>query len=139
MSVTKMEDRNFSHITADMVNDEIIRLAEEYPEATYIIKDESRSCLYTEGAAGPGSGCLFGQALLNLGVPKELLMEFDHQYFVDNSDIRVLSSYLNLGSTDPLWPTIQTSQDIGEPWGDAVSPLINYREGNTGNSDGAVE
>ena len=65
--------------TLEQIAREVVRLADENPEHTYQPPEDSDSCLYIhtddDGAPLPGTGCIFGQALQNLGVDREALLD----------------------------------------------------------------
>lgn len=95
-----------------MLTEEVLRLAEEYPEAI-------GSCSYVRGSAGSGVGCIFGQALKNIGVSESFLEEFDTEAAIG---ISTLSRRLGL-EYDPRWSEVQDLQDSEVPWGVAVKDL----------------
>lgn len=103
-------------VTADDVLAEVRKLASEYPDATY-----SGPCSYVVGYAGPGRGCLIGQALRRLGFTKEQLDNVDDgpaSYALRRLNIPtyVFDSWKSVRILDQ----IQIYQDDGTPWGEAV-------------------
>lgn len=110
-------------ITAEQIKQEVIRLGTEYPQAKYI-HPTCRSfgpCYYNKGEVinGPEGkeGCIFGQALQNLGVTDKLdkLM-----------GIRELLSILDIPFSNELgskFADCQYIQDQNCTWGNAISKL----------------
>lgn len=108
-------------ITAEQIKQEVIRLGTEYPQAKYI-RPTGKSfgpCYYDEGKVinGPEGerGCIFGQALRNLGMKENLnkLM-----------GIRELLSIMNIPCSDELasrFTACQYIQDQNCTWGNAIS------------------
>jgi hypothetical protein len=116
-------------ITFEQLETEVRRLATEQPDYIYPAnanggKIPSRinpgdttpcpPCVYTQHQDKPP--CIFGQALLNLGVPAEQLHD---QY----TSIRGLLGVLGIEATRDqyLWASaVQESQDAMTPWGLAI-------------------
>lgn len=123
-------------ITEIEVETEIRRLAKENPDNIYY--RDSDLCYYTRGNCLNGSvGCIVGQALMNLGVPKGLLAKEDqddetigaasllHRLAVKPSGRQNFSDWLVF---------VQMEQDFGGKWGQAVASAdreagINHEEG----------
>lgn len=116
--------------TATNLIEEVLRLADEHPDAVYKSPGGRTVCFYTLGEAAGQSGCIFGQALRNTGVDltglraKETVysqvMGINHALEflgIDLPDDNDLSEVLN---------TTQDAQDRYEPWGEAVKPLRSY-------------
>ena len=113
--------------------DKVIELAERYPLAKYnkvmYTSGEEYGCLYNRGVVtiDGGScleteGCLFGQALREIGerVPDNLLpidrvIDYRVDYEVDHKLIGILTE-------------VQTKQDHGYYWGEAIKGLKAYNE-----------
>ena len=111
-------------ITPEQLTAEVLRLADEHPNAYYVGSGDAGECMYTAGRAAGACGCLFGQALGNLGVEYSVLAEADKR----RDSIRELA--LALGITgdkrSPIlskWETAQEYQDHGLPWLDSVKSL----------------
>ena len=109
-------------ISADQIEAEVLRLADAYPDTIYDAPEESLwntpKCSYIHGKAGPSEGCIFGQALQNLGVPQFVLKYHDGTI----GPIDSLCKALNLPYRD-YWGSIQSKQDCGKTWGEAVQVL----------------
>ena len=108
-------------ITADQLTAEVLRLADEHPDAVYE-RDSRQRCRYSRGSAGGGVGCLFGQALTNLGVTYEELERAD----ADAKPIKLLAVHLGItknAADIAAWQEVQNDQDGGWPWGTAVESL----------------
>lgn len=105
---------------------EVRRLAAERPDFVYEKQatDEwwaSGACLYVHQDEHQGlvAGCLIGHALANLGVPLELLSEFDRSG--DDTSADALLPKFGVSGTVTLWAMqAQLEQDEGQPWGRAV-------------------
>ena len=114
-----------SKITLEQVKAEVIKLGQEQPDfiynPAYDPLEFSISCFYTEGAKdGPEcNGCIFGQALQNLGVPLEKLET--------TQTIEFLLSDLGIAVTTEEshhLRKVQEQQDTGKTWGEAIKPLL---------------
>lgn len=113
--------------TAEDVAREAIKLAANNPDAVYV--GDGGRCFYTRGQAAGRPGCLFGQALGNLGV--ENLDRFDRFYVVGLGIADVLRE---LGITVSTYDTArledtQSRQDDGHTWSEAVEPLAAMLKG----------
>lgn len=104
---------------------EVIRIAKENPDTVYTSKRADDECRYIEEDGTPG--CIYGNALLNLGVPPEVI-ERHEGYGID----KVVSGrpHWERKEDDPLrsemfilWK-VQYDQDAGLPWGEAVKKLV---------------
>lgn len=98
------------------VEREVRELAKQFPNTVYTAPNV---CSYLRGPAGPGEGCVFGQALAKLGVSPDFLKGYEGI---------TIGTLLNeaLASTPLIeqydWANIvQGSQDFGTPWGSAVA------------------
>ena len=104
-------------LTVEQVNTELRRLAKETPNFIYNPSGNG-FCHYTKGHKdGPEcNGCIFGQALQNLGVPKT---EFPTQ------QTPIYNLWQNLTGTKPpeSWSDVQSAQDKGGTWGEAIKEL----------------
>lgn len=96
---------------------EALRLAEENP---YFVYNNAGNCVYVDDA-GCGS-CLFGQAMINLGVRPEELVD------KDNNSTPIVG-LLHMWGHDRVpfngVGTAQRAQDVGQPWGSefVIEPL----------------
>lgn len=118
---------NFS--IKDILN-EVIRLSEEDPDFVYTTqpgREDTLSCGYAGREAGTteGRSCIVGQALQNLGVPKDELVKM-----IDYAD-ETITTHLNIHAKDSYdWDylnkltDIQLNQDKGLSWGDSVRKVI---------------
>lgn len=103
---------------------EVIRIAKENPNTVYTSKRDDGECRYIEEDGTPG--CIYGNAFLNLGVPPEVI-ERHEGYGID----KVLSGKHYWERNDnplmsemrALWE-VQSEQDVGRPWGEAVKNLV---------------
>lgn len=83
---------------------------------------EGASCLYVhETGDGPKGGCVFGQALLAVGLTPEELAPFEQ----NGISALFLGDAVGLkaGSILDAMSKMQTRQDGGDAWGKAVEPL----------------
>ncbi len=98
-------------VTADQIIAEVRRLAAESPDFVYQKPEFSPVCLYKHG---DGPGCLFGQALSNLGIE------------VDENTRGTINNVLDRFDVDRTdrqrcWmSTAQRRQDHGSSWAEAV-------------------
>lgn len=116
--------------TFEDVLNEVIRLSEEDPDFVYTTqpgREGVSSCGYTGLAPGTteGRSCIVGQALQNLGVSKDSLIN------LSLNATGVLTDYLNIlpkyhDDADRLiyLDSIQSNQDQGMSWGDSVRKVI---------------
>lgn len=108
--------------TAEDVTSEIIRLATEHPDAVYrapdALNEYTGTCTYTTGTAAGKSGCLFGQAFANLGVPHDVMLSWD------DNNLPIDDVADKLFTDAPVeWVWVQCAQDSGRPWGHAIKCL----------------
>lgn len=109
-------------LTVEKIESEVRRLATVYPDTRYENVPGSK-CSYTTGHTPSGSGCIFGQALQNLGVPLNVLKEWD-----DDGDSAIQQMLPRLGLTAPVtWAIIQEHQDNGEEWSTAVAKGLKHQ------------
>jgi len=99
-------------------------LAKEFPEARYPVTE---SCCYTQGEAGPGQGCLIGQAIVR--VYPELLPKLKR---IDKAGGATVASMLLTLKVEPSeiveqavaevhWLSrLQHKQDCGYPWSECL-------------------
>ena len=106
-----------SDLTVEQVETELRRLAAAQPDFVYNDTGRTVKCSYIHGIIeGPeNKGCIFGQALQNLGVPAEELREPD--------PIRPLWNDLNSEKCPLSWGSVQSEQDHGASWGEAIKEL----------------
>ncbi len=125
-----------SEITAAQVIDEVRKLAKESPGNIYkglpsAFMSSGFACYYSTGENENGSvGCIFGQALKNLGL---VITDNNDQVRITNLLVILGISHLNEFELD--WcRTVQSRQDSGTEWGHAVSEadnLVDYYSGKT--------
>lgn len=99
--------------TIDELISEVCRLAAERPDFVYERPVEGSECQYIHEGDEPG--CIFGHALLNLGVDPDKLRR--------SVAIHTVLQRLGVDATaDQLdWCLVaQSAQDTGEPWAVAV-------------------
>lgn len=113
---------------------EVETLATEYPETRYA--SVNLRCYYHLGEAGPGVGCIVGQAAKRAGIGRHnvaLAFEGDAVQWTkwladDTIDLNVDTDLYKAGN----WLSeIQTLQDEGKSWGAAlelVGPFKEYLE-----------
>ena len=122
MSTTR---RQYPQITTTMVAREVARLADKSPDHIYTKPPGTFTCRYTSGGARnhrgvtiveTSDGCIFGQALINLGVKRG-----DMAMCEGNPVNAVLGT---LGITDDAkgrlitpFRRTQEEQDAGAKWG----------------------
>lgn len=101
--------------TVKQIDAELRKLMKEKPDFVYSPKGSGR-CFYNQGPAGEPDrcdGCIFGQALQNLGVPKSQL--------TSDACIRDFAiDFLTEGEAPKYWEQVQIHQDEGMPWGELV-------------------
>lgn len=111
-------------LTVDQVNTELRRLITENPDFVYTPKPKLGGCNYLTGPSyepNRCNGCIFGQALQNLGVPKSDLKI--------NRTITSLWVYWFSYEPPEFWRKIQCRQDAGHPWGNLLEFLpVNENE-----------
>ena len=110
----------------DLAN-EVLRLADENPDAVYCPPNDSDACFYVHttglGEAIPDTGCVFGRALQNLGVSTNDLRHRDLS--IERLLVR-LKEFPKVRFIDDVpneFADAQIEQDRGTPWGEAVKPL----------------
>lgn len=112
-------------ITAKQIEQEVRRLAREYPEAMYISPDEGfGGCYYEKGKVERGPeqpGCLIGQALRNLK-PGLKLDNGDQSDSIENLAYGLTMEEFELPNDLLNWLShVQRAQDRGVTWGKAVN------------------
>ena len=117
---------NVTFTAADVVA-QVRALAAERPDYVYPGADNPRGCSYVDDdlGSGKGQGCLIGQALQRLGVPRDWLREHGDWSPGDNGGVTasVLLSHLEVAedyTASRFLNTVQMHQDGGEPWRLAV-------------------
>lgn len=109
------------------IKDEVVRLGTTYPDTVYKKPAGHHFCSYVWGATPSGKGCIFGQALQNLGFPSDRLE------FVESINDLLLSFYERQDPETLSFPdatlvsdftTVQEFQDEGVPWGEAIRTLL---------------
>lgn len=117
-----------TNITAEDLINEVLRLAEEHPGAVYEPPAQASpfvTCFYTKGQAGGGTGCIFGQALTNLGA--EMVWVVEMEQAGSTKSITHLMVEMDIDcSTDvkSKLSEVQGSQDRGRTWAYAVGPIL---------------
>lgn len=117
------------YLNPDLIEKEVIRLATEHPEVVYQRPLTYRNgqplysdyCSYTKGVAGGGEGCIFGQALSNLGMSDDKLAALD-----GTGGINTVSEAIGIEAEQDRvynWELVQGRQDLGLPWGEAIKAL----------------
>lgn len=134
-------------VTIEQINTEVIRLGTEYPNAVY-----RGHYSYFEGHVDNGppnvTGCIFGQALCNLGLKEELtdIIEAHKADRNDNSCIPTIGAVLRVlfGKTSAEGARLyeshmncQSKQDHLREWGDCIKFLL-PKENNSGNTEAGV-
>ena len=108
-------------ITLEQLKNEVLKLADASPTNHYIWERGQNSCWYVSGSCTNGSvGCIFGQALIKLGVPKERLQARE-----GDSIGTVLKILKIVDAVPPSHPfnIAQQIQDQGRDWAEAVLPI----------------
>ena len=112
-------------ITYEQLRDEVVRLCQTYPDAVYDYKEEYYgNCYYTKGCVNglDTEGCLFGQALCNLGLSEQVKeRDSKKQWAIQN----LLPDILDTSALNRDWMSnAQEHQDVGTPWGQVYSEII---------------
>lgn len=115
------------HLTT--LTDVVVKLANESPDHVYAgatVLDDGCSYVGTSIGLEGGSGCIIGQALMRLGVPREDLRDwetanrgetgFDDLYVAEDSPVKLDGTYAQLN----FLANIQLNQDAGIAWKQAV-------------------
>lgn len=116
------EKNKYNHITKELLDEELKRIISNNMDFVYERPDHGGQCKYTDG--GNCTGCIFGQALTNLGVLREDLEFWDNISFMSfTSGITyVLGQLTEINSLEP-YAEIQSKQDGGRKWGDLLNHL----------------
>ena len=118
--------------TADDVVAQVKALAAERPHYVYPGADYPRGCSYVDDVAGShqGQGCLIGQALQRLGVPRDWLREHadEDDGLRASAVLRALGVPGRTGYASSFLDAAQTRQDHGEPWGRCVARAARVAE-----------
>lgn len=112
--------------TARQVAEKAIELADQNPHFVYKQPEVHgmEMCLYVDPADPTKGHCLFGQALVALGVPTVTLRLHERRGVE-----RVIDDLLGVTMGHELVMELahaQGQQDYGEPWADAVARLREY-------------
>ena len=112
-----MSSKSVADLTVEEVERELRALAEEQPDFVYCLA--ASSCCYNQGSPeGPDcSGCMFGQAFQRLGVAR------NHEDLECKDDIESLGYFHHDVRPPDSWLTVQSRQDSGFTWRDAVAAL----------------
>lgn len=106
--------------TEHEVLQEVVRLGTEYPDVIY---DSYGGCYYTSPRCGPGSGCIIGQALQNLGWTVAELKQIEKEYEWSGKVSDMANALFPLPIDDSvvkMLQEIQRAQDNRVSWGRAV-------------------
>ena len=115
------EKNKYKHITKELLDEELKRIISNNMDFVYERPDPTGQCKYTDG--GNCTGCIFGQALTNLGVLREDLEFWDKNSMPSTSGIiYVLGQLTEINSLEP-YASMQSKQDIGYKWGDLLKRL----------------
>lgn len=94
---------------------EVIRLANESPDAVY--PSNEKLCSYLHGKCGNGNGCLVGQAIQNL-YPKYFEL---HPDVIEDTGVQSLPELTKVCKS---WlEQIQLLQDACHPWGECLKEV----------------
>jgi hypothetical protein len=108
------------NITEQQLTDKIKELVAKFPDRIY--ESIGTNCSYVDSNDSPGKGCLFGEALKELGVSIEKLKAFDQENDGSGLSIdRVLEKYFNIYTRK--FDSVQTEQDHGVMWKDCIYSL----------------
>lgn len=106
----------------EQVIDKAIELAEARPDHIYQQPPGTQTCSYVPQPEAP-EGCIFGQALMALGVPEATLRRFEAQASPAGVGITVLLDRLRISYPDHVRYSLreaQNQQDTGQEWGAGV-------------------
>jgi hypothetical protein len=117
-------------ITQYDVVQEVRKIAAERPDFIYRkpqyksngVLVDSASCMYINSPEGeePIPGCIFGHALLNLGVEPDRIRKYEGA--IASSIVRNLLREATVDVLNADWMNkVQDAQDDGVAWGDAVA------------------
>lgn len=121
-------------IDAEELKQEVFKVAAERTEFVYADQPgvDTQQCSYVATTIGgtEGEGCIVGQALERLGVPKDALREWESARVEDGLNTGVYALLMDIelvevsGDDDREVSSelgrIQGRQDRGQPWGLAV-------------------
>ncbi len=115
-------------ITVDDVVNEVRSIATERPEFIYLEQplenEETRSTTCSYLSAGlytdEGEGCIVGQALSKLGITDDELRRVENAGAADALIAVGVKGARDLRGFHWL-NSVQSQQDIGMPWGDAIA------------------
>lgn len=111
-------------ITVKKVIEQVRKIAKENPDFVYTNQGDVDAAEYSylgRSMSEPnvGQGCIVGQALLDLGVTREEMVEAGIEGTTASEALMRLG--INSGSMYSQYlDFVQDMQDIGEPWGRAV-------------------
>lgn len=102
-----------------------VDLANANPDHIYQPQPNTAGCMYVHrdenGKRIDGEGCLFGQAMIAVGVPVTRDDEHTHIGAVLHS-----KGLDGPGDLLGLMEQVQSCQDARDTWGDAIGPLADY-------------
>lgn len=108
--------------TADHLIAQVRALAKQHPNTIYEKPEGAEFCLYTEGAAGDGVGCIMGQALARLGVSADMIEPSNPDDGPGGIDVVLPRLGVETSLDQEEWLIlVQTLQDTHNTWFDAVS------------------
>jgi len=113
----------YFNVTFDELAAEVKRLAAERPHFTY--PDSTGGCTYvdeTEDLGYYSPPCLFGQSLLNLGIPDVVLRG-------EGNRIRTVMQLVGITfkPQEGNWASmVQSEQDSGVSWGEVIAGCESY-------------
>lgn len=108
-----------SDLTVDQIIDEVRKLASEHPATVYPGIGDKNSCFYDKPDCGPGTGCIFGQAMQRLGVSLDDLAGLQNEAQDGSKYIRVVMDRhsIEYTSVEGSWcMQVQQNQDVGRAW-----------------------
>lgn len=126
-----LDSPDFRLIPASDFVKEVIQVAQATPEYKYVGPEDERGdteCLYVHPATPDTPecpGCIMGVVLHNLGIPLDVLRNYEYIRIP-----RVLTDFVESNPHVVMWAAdIQKQQDCGYSWGDAVNwAKIEYPE-----------
>ena len=123
---TKFDPNNLPKITAAQIIQEVRKLAEASPDNVYQLSN-GLGCFYGKGqCTNESTGCIFGQAFTNLGIPGTWL---DDNTIGQNSYIYEILDWLQIPHTsqESQWcGKVQSEQDYRVSWKIAVENADKY-------------
>jgi hypothetical protein len=114
-------------ITEKELIDAIRQVAATEPDRVYKTDSSQSACSYLPNALNP-CGCIVGEALALLGVPREVLSQADRLGMTALGSewgsprlAEILEEYVTTEALESPWVcAVQEAQDLHEPWDAAV-------------------